>query len=193
MPLSPEEAQIFAQLGAIAHDVHPDAHACRLKISLATRGTPHGVLASTRLWSLRTEYARYVTKWRHVSAVCRLTIPEEHLLLSMVDTDGAPALYNRRMFVRSLAVPLDGSPTPPISLRYPPTPQLHCFDALGAGIYLGAKTGVEEDPWYSRLSMLTYARPDEARGAAALAALDRWLEHGLSLWRQRFPRLPLPI
>ena len=224
--------------------MHPDAHACRLKISLATRGTPHGDLARTQLWTLRNEYAifastistdlhpailpispdllrspsicsnlhrsppispdlpryaSYVAKWRFVSAVCRLTVGEEHLLLSMVDTDGSPALYNRRMFVRSLAVSLDGSPTPPISLRYPPVrfhalpltsrltfhalpltfhtlplrfhalpltfhalpltfqvPKTHCFDALGAGIYLGSKSGVEEDPWYSRLSPLRY-------------------------------------
>lgn len=34
--LSPTEAQIFAQLGLLKDDQHPDAHACRLKVSLAT-------------------------------------------------------------------------------------------------------------------------------------------------------------
>lgn len=34
--LSPTEAQIFAQLRLLNDDQHPDAHACRLKISLAT-------------------------------------------------------------------------------------------------------------------------------------------------------------
>ena len=34
--LSPTEAQIFAQLRLLKDDQHPDAHACRLKISLAT-------------------------------------------------------------------------------------------------------------------------------------------------------------
>ena len=72
MPLSGEESQIFEQLGAISHDVHPDAHACRLKISIATRGTPHGEIASTKLWSVRAEYVAYVAKWRFVSTVCRM-------------------------------------------------------------------------------------------------------------------------
>ena len=81
MPLSPGEAQIFEQLGSLSHDAHPDAHACRLKISIATRGTPHGDLAATKLWSLRTEYASYVAKWRFVSMECRLTVAEEALLL----------------------------------------------------------------------------------------------------------------
>ena len=42
IPLSPAETQILYQLGNLSHDVHPDAHACRLKLSLETRGTAHG-------------------------------------------------------------------------------------------------------------------------------------------------------
>jgi hypothetical protein len=34
--LSPAELQVFAQLRLLRDDQHPDAHACRLKISLAT-------------------------------------------------------------------------------------------------------------------------------------------------------------
>ena len=180
MALSNEESQIFAQLGMLSHDVHPDAHACRLKVSLATRGTPHAELCATKLWSLRAEYTAYVSKWRFVSTVCRLTIPEEMLLLTMVDTDSEPSLYNRRMFVKSLAVSLDGSPTPPISLRYPPTPQLSNFDALGSAIYLGSAK-IEDDHWWNRLSTMSYARPAESTGGAAIGALDKWLDHGLEL------------
>ena len=79
-----------------------------------TRGTAHGAHASSRLWVLRDEYAAYVRKFRYVSALCRLSIAEELCLLSMVDTDQSPALYNRRMFVRSLSIAHDGSPTRPI-------------------------------------------------------------------------------
>ena len=77
MPLSAEELQIFEQLGTLSHDVHPDAHACRLKIALVTRGTAHGALCATKLWSLRDEYACYVAKASFVSALCRLSIAEE--------------------------------------------------------------------------------------------------------------------
>ena len=50
VPLSPDEAQIFECLGSLSHDVHPDAHACRLKIALETRGTAHGAAAASRMW-----------------------------------------------------------------------------------------------------------------------------------------------
>ena len=76
-PLSAEEGQIFNQFGSLAHDMEPDAHAIRLKISLVTRGTLHGAHASTRLWVLRDEYAAYVRKFRYVSALCRLSIAAE--------------------------------------------------------------------------------------------------------------------
>ena len=121
-----------------------------------------------------------MAKWRYVSAECRLTVHEEGQLLSMVDTDGVPSLYNRRMFVRSLLASLDGSPTPPISLRYPPTPALRSFDALGASIELGT-SALDTDKWWLRFSSLSYSRPDETSGAATIAQLDRWLEHGLLL------------
>ena len=54
--LTQEEAAIFAQLSLLGDDQHPDAHACRLKISLAT-------LATTFLecdW-------RWRTRWRTTS------------------------------------------------------------------------------------------------------------------------------
>ena len=44
---SPAESRSCAARQPLAH-VHPDAHACRLKISLAVRGTPHGDLVATK-------------------------------------------------------------------------------------------------------------------------------------------------
>ena len=118
---------------------------------------------------------------RYVSTVCRLSIAEELLLLTMVDTDQSPALYNRRMFVRTVSLTSAGSPTPPISLRYPPQPQLVSFDAFGEHLYLGGEKAATEEQWWSRFSTLSYSRPEESTGAAAVSAINRWLDHGLAL------------
>ena len=57
-------------------DLHPDAHACRLKISLVMLDSPV-VLP----WDLSAEMASYVQKLQHVSANCRLSHDEELILL----------------------------------------------------------------------------------------------------------------
>ena len=36
-------------------------------------------------------------------------------------------------------------------------------------------------PRYSRLSTLSYVRPDDSSGASTIGAINRWLEHGLAL------------
>ena len=87
-------------------DGHPDAHACRLKISLVslTRSSPvspdvasdslpdcvldclpHQVMLDSPVspgWDLSVEMASYVRKLQHVSANCRLSVDEELTLLS---------------------------------------------------------------------------------------------------------------
>jgi len=41
--LTPEELQIFSQLEFLGNDYHPDAHACRLKLSVVTIGLGEGM------------------------------------------------------------------------------------------------------------------------------------------------------
>ena len=84
------------------------------------------------------------------------------------------------MFVRTVSLAADGAPTPPISIRYPPQPQLQSFDAFGEHLYLGERAATEEQ-WWSRFSTLSYARPDETLGAATIGAINRWIDHGLAL------------
>ena len=52
-----------------SEDCHPDAHACRLKISLVMLDSPV-VLP----WNLSSEMSSYVRKLQHVSANCRLSL-----------------------------------------------------------------------------------------------------------------------
>jgi len=57
-------------------DWHPDAHACRLKISLVTIDS--GVNLP---WELTTQCARYAVKLPHVRASCRISLEEELQIL----------------------------------------------------------------------------------------------------------------
>ena len=71
-----EELAVFNALGGANDDRHPDAHACRLRISLMTLDS------HTKLpWNLTKEATGYVTKLSHVSANCRLSLKEELQLL----------------------------------------------------------------------------------------------------------------
>lgn len=87
MPLGrPEEANSLAFLNSTRNsvDAHPDAHACRLKISLVMLDSP-----ISPPWDTSLEMAEYVRKLPHVSANCRLTPQEELTLLGICICDPA--------------------------------------------------------------------------------------------------------
>ena len=95
---SDEERNLFRALGHANGDVHPDAHACRLKIASvldksASRASPP--------WDVAVEAHGHATKLSHVSAVCHLTPIEELALLCdrAVDSTAHPE-YRRRWSVR---------------------------------------------------------------------------------------------
>ena len=88
---SPEERQIIQWLGQANKDRHPDAHACRLHVSLCAMHTP---LESLLPWDLTAELLGYVRKRDHVALRCRLAAADElalldHALDSPEATDGA--------------------------------------------------------------------------------------------------------
>ena len=74
--------QIFSILGTANGDAHPDAHACRLRISLVTIDSPVQCP-----WDLTKECSRYISKLSHVSAICRLRLDEELQLLQLCISD----------------------------------------------------------------------------------------------------------
>jgi hypothetical protein len=74
--LNAEGAKIFEALSFTCTDCHPDAHACRLKISLVTIDS-----GSELPWDLTTEAAKHVVKLAQVAATCRLSLEEELQLL----------------------------------------------------------------------------------------------------------------
>ena len=86
--LTDEESQILVRLGSTP-DEHPDAHACRLRISLVLLDSP-----VTLTWDLSRQMAKYIVKMPHVSADCRLRAEEELALLGLCVCDPADRRYD---------------------------------------------------------------------------------------------------
>ena len=87
---SAEENTIFKVLGRSNGDGHPDAHACRLKITYVLLDSPVVVP-----WNVTRQMSRYVTKIAHVNTACRLTIFEELALLeTCVTSSSDPRFYD---------------------------------------------------------------------------------------------------
>lgn len=132
--LSAEELQIFNQLEFLGNDFHPDAHACRLKLSAVTVG--FGDDAMECPWSVENEMKEYVMKHAHVSAACRLTTDEKTLLLQLCTTamrsNLYPELINRKVFVKAVTtlghIPQGEMVT--VNLSLPPPPNIQNFDGV---------------------------------------------------------------
>ena len=76
-----EDQIVFNQLKAARADVSPNAHACRLKISLAVNAV-HGTRPCP--WDLAEELQLYLQKLDRVTSACRLSRAEERELLAVV-------------------------------------------------------------------------------------------------------------
>eukprot|EP01012_Entosiphon_sulcatum_P024255 TRINITY_DN29428_c0_g1_i1.p1 TRINITY_DN29428_c0_g1~~TRINITY_DN29428_c0_g1_i1.p1 ORF type:complete len:4234 (+),score=586.19 TRINITY_DN29428_c0_g1_i1:35-12736(+) len=93
-----EEQWVFSQfvrsLDSECPDNHPDAHACRLRLSLA-------VLYSENKapWQIHVELTNYLSKRVHVSASCFLTDDEELDLLVRCEK-GTPIIKNRLAYLK---------------------------------------------------------------------------------------------
>ena len=93
--LTPEESQIFQNLKSTLRDFHPDAHACRVKLSLMVMDSP-----MICPWNIRFDSAKYLSKLNHVSARCRLSYDQEEQLLEhceVMDVKEGCARYGDQM------------------------------------------------------------------------------------------------
>lgn len=103
-----EEQWIFDQLDKLGNDLHPNAHACRLKLSLALMYSENRVK-----WENHIEMDRYLNKLPHVSASCKLT-PEEELDVLYHCKRGTPRIKNRLEFLK-VALQLKSQAESPLS------------------------------------------------------------------------------
>jgi hypothetical protein len=104
--LTAEEKQIFDQLEYLGNDMHPDARACRLKLSVVTVGL-RGDDSMRCPWSVAEEMEEYCKKHPYVSSACRLSTEEELLLLQLCTPSTRDrlslALLNRKAYVTAVS------------------------------------------------------------------------------------------
>ncbi len=171
--LNAEGLIIFKAFANVKDDRHPDAHACRMKISLVTIDS-----GTTAPWDLTIECARHVVKIDSVSSACRLAPQEElqlleseavvlsstsSLYLAEIHDEYSMALcFNRQQQLRAL---LNGDRTKPqdVACRAPPRalstnwPYYQDNTAFGEN-YMSMKeiTSAEdgEHPWQSEVFII---------------------------------------
>lgn len=88
---STEGIVIFDAYGNANDDCHPDAHACRLKISLTSLESGRDLP-----WQITLECAKYIVKYDRITASCVIPEEEEYQLLSnssIIVTDDSHPLY----------------------------------------------------------------------------------------------------
>jgi hypothetical protein len=153
----------------LGNDFHPDAHACRLKLSVVTVGL--GAESTMKCpWSITEELEKYIKKHGHVSSACRLTTEEEMLLLQLCNTEDrghlSLTLINRKAFVTAVTslatLPPDKTLTVKLGTEKPPI--IENFD-------FGADYTILENPKKTMTSAkffgAAYSRPEDVSIARA--------------------------
>jgi hypothetical protein len=185
------QRQIFNQLEFLGNDYHPDAHACRLKLSVVTVGLG-GDGSMTCPWSVAEEMEQYCKKHPYVSSACRLSVEEELLLLQLCSPDARDrlslALLNRKAYisaVRSLGnLPPDKSLS--VKLGGEKTPKFENFDA---GADMTILTNPKKTMLTSKLFGAAYSRPEEVRVLlfdGSLLVVRNDYAHTLFLYRTKW-------
>ena len=94
--------------------MEPEAHACRLKLWLATRTCPE--LACP--WQPAEQLQLYAAKLRFIRPSVQLPAAEELLLLRMHGTDAPPTASRASFFGVPISLQRDRDETPPASAGY---------------------------------------------------------------------------
>jgi hypothetical protein len=80
-PLTVQEKQIYDVISQLKYDVHPDAHACRLKLFFVTFGCSD---IMPYPFCVEDEILAYIIKFWAISAYCRLSYEEEAFIMAQV-------------------------------------------------------------------------------------------------------------
>ena len=190
--LTPEEQQIFNQLEFLGNDSHPDAHACRLKLSVVTVGL--GADSKMKCpWNIVDEMEAYTKKHGFVSSACRLTTEEEILLLQLCKPSEQEklslSLLNRKAFVSAVttlaSLPKDKTLTVKLGKEKPPS--VENFD-------FGADFTIIENPKKMMVSAkffgAAYSRPQDDDvaygGLKALEFINNAVVSGVEMTSSRY-------
>ena len=155
-PLTPEEAQLWALLSDLDDDNEPGAHACRLRLSLATRCCPELVCP----WQVGEQLLLYLSKLDFVPPSCRLCATDELALLRMHAMH--PSVARRAAYVEAS---LASSDAHQIALPPAMATRLGRAAPLDEGMYYSLLLQPQCAGLYRRLEGVKYTRPDLGKGA----------------------------
>jgi len=182
--LSPDELQLWQCVMALEDDVEPEAHACRLRLSLATRSC--AAMVAEINWTVPQQLALYLNKLQFIPASCQLAAPDELILLR----DYGAELPETRARIAFLDAAIDATlakeasannpfmagqmPAPTLQANYPARPKYVEFDVqMDAPALIMAPEALV--CWQKKLSSMSYSRPDEETGLKALKVISDWL------------------
>ena len=172
--LTVEESQILGEMHLVCDDTTPDAHACRLKLSLVTADSSMPALP----WDALHELRAYLKKRVLVSAACRLSGYEEYSLLMGLQSrlHQYPWLFNRMNYLGAI---LNGQGIAPVML--PSSLMNPLSETAGMYDHIVDKSALTGDQGFlSSLSNVSYKKPkeEELKGLKAAQSVHRWLEGG---------------
>ena len=168
--ISKEELLIYEQFPFLIDDMHPDAHACRLKLSLATT---NGSIKCP--WYVAHEFKYYLIKEDLISAECRLNINEQLLIIELCDTM-SPIIANRELYLRSIIN--KSTDDIPIMINRIDIAIESNYDLIKDETYLQSDL---KDSIMSTFQNISYNRPKDLSQSEIIEYLNTWIENGLRL------------
>jgi hypothetical protein len=170
--LSAEELQIVQKFAMqeLTSLNHPDAHACRLKLSLVNAESSD---IMSYPWSVENELTSYIQKHSGVSIQCRFTISEESLLLSICH-DSSLEILNRRTFVTSY---MSGSNRAKVT-----TPKFPTLDPEFS-LFVVDESVFEPflESFFQKLRRVSYKAPPQVSGPDLIPIINNWLRNGIEI------------
>lgn len=145
----------------MGNDFHPDAHACRLKLSAVTVGLGEGAMHCP--WSIYEELRHYVRKHEYVSSACRLTHEEEMLLIKLSNTEmhDKPSvdILNRKAFVSATSHLIELPPDASITVKFG-AKNVPKYDNFDSGPDKSILMDAKNSNIGSKIFGAAYSRPD---------------------------------
>jgi hypothetical protein len=165
--------QIWELLEWTNDDMHPDASACRLKISIATGASRSQMPVP---WNEREEYMKYLDHISLISCDCRLQLHEEEIFLDEVDQKDL-SVQNRRSVLKLLRSKDVTSESTVVSISYP-TSKLESFDTVVDDSCLKVTSTMIEG---GSLSLAPYEPPTGTLYSGSIRFLNNLMDNNLSL------------
>jgi hypothetical protein len=130
--MSAQEQQIYTAICELKYDVHPDAHAFRLKLFFVTYGC---ISIMPYPYIVEDEIVAYISKFSSISACCRLSYEEEAFIMAQVPQSSpirSIHFLNRESIIRNsfdihFDTPVQKSPSRTFSPQYPTLLVYHHF------------------------------------------------------------------